>query len=299
MTPGADISNAARTRAKAADRAATITLWAVALICLSTLVAILGYILIRGLGVALDPRFLLGKPRAIASGSGILPFLISSVYLAILTMVIILPIGVGAAIYMAEFSGGGRWVRLVRFGADSLATVPSIVFGLFGLALFIVVLGMRASLLVGAMTLALLNLPQVMRTAEEAILAVPLSYRQASLGLGATRWQTVRKVVLPNAVPGITTGGILTIGRILGESAALIFTMPLFVTRSPTSLLSGGAALAPNLWYTLTEALAEDAQRIAQGEAALLVLMIFALNLGARWLAGRYQKRQGMVTSRG
>jgi phosphate transport system permease protein len=288
-----------RGSAKAADSVATAALWAMALLSLGILAAIMGYIMVRGLAVALDPSFLFGTPRAIASGGGILPFLVSSVYLALLTMAIIMPVGVGAAIYMAEFSEGGRGVRLIRFGADSLATVPSIVFGLFGMALFVVALGWGASLMAGACTLALLNLPQVMRTAEEALLAVPRSYREASLGLGATRWQTVRKVVLPNAVPGITTGGILTIGRILGESAALIFTMSLFTTKAPTSLFSGGAALAPNLWYTLTEALAEDAQRIAQGEAALLVLMILILNLGARWLAGRYQRKQGMVSAGG
>jgi len=288
-------SRVRRTTAKTADTVATAVLWALALACLALLGALIGYILVKGLAVVFDPKFILGKPQAMNAGGGILPFLLSSIYLALLTMVIIMPIGVGSAIYMAEFAGESRITRLVRFGADSLATVPSIVFGLFGLALFVVAFGMGPCLMAGALTLALLNLPAVMRTSEEALRAVPESYREASFGLGASRWQTIRKVVLPSAVPGITTGGILTIGRILGESAALVFTMPLFAAKAPTSLFSGGAAIAPNLWYTLTEAITPDAQRIARGEAAALVILILALNLLARFLAHRYQARQGMV----
>jgi phosphate transport system permease protein len=278
------------------DRMATIIIWALAFIGMGILFFIIGTILWRGLATAVQPGFIFGEPEAIKEGGGIGPMVISSFYLAFLTIIIVLPVGVGAAIYMSEFAKEGWATRAARFGADSLATVPSVIFGIFGMVLFVIYFGLGWSLLAGALTLALLNLPTVMRTTEEALKAVPQSYREASMSLGATRWETVKKVVLPSAMPGITTGGVLTIGRAIGESAVVIFTVGIFIGWIPKSPLSPAAPMAANIWHWYTEgALKADAMTIANGEAALLLLVVLLLNIGARLLARLYQKRLGTV----
>ena len=296
----ADLLNAgmlgAERRAARYDRVATWMVWSLALLGLGLLAFIIGTIFWRGLAVALDPRFFFGKPQAMQAGGGIWPMIVSSFYLALITIVIVVPIGVGAAIYMSEFAREGWITRMVRFGADSLSTVPSVVFGIFGMVIFVIYLGLGYSLLAGALTLTLLNIPTVMRTTEEAIAAVPFSYREASMGLGASRWETVKKVVLPSAMPGITTGTVLTMGRIVGESAAIIYTVGIFVRRIPTSPLQPAAPMAANIWHMYTEgALVSDWMRVANGEAAFLLLVVLALNLLARVIAGYYQKRLGTV----
>ena len=192
---GSEAARVRETRSRTADRAATVVVWSLALLGLAVLGVIVVAILWRGLATALNPRFVFGEPQAMKAGGGIRPMVFSSFYLALLTIAIVLPLGVGAAIYLAEFAREGRVTRAVRFGADSLSTVPSIVFGIFGMVLFMVYFGMGYSLLAGALTLSLVNLPTVMRTTEEAVRAVPQSYREASMGLGASRWETVKKVV--------------------------------------------------------------------------------------------------------
>ncbi len=286
-----------RRRAALADRAFTALTWAVAVVGLGILAFILATIFARGLGIALDPRFLFGKPQALREGGGIWPMVVSTFYLAVLTVVLVVPVGVGAAIYMSEFAREGRVTRMVRFGADSLSAVPSVVFGIFGMVLFVIYFGLGYSLLAGALTLTLLNLPTVMRTSEEALKAVPASYREASLALGATRWETVKRVVMPSAAPGITTGAVLAIGRIVGESAAVIYTVGIFVRKVPISPLQPAAPMAAHIWHTYTEgALVSDWMRVANGEAAFLLLLVLALNLGARLLARLLAKKTGTVS---
>jgi phosphate transport system permease protein len=280
------------TRSKKQDRIATAVVWSLAMLGLSALGVIIVAILWRGLLTALNPKFIFGEPQAMKAGGGIWPMVVSSFYLAFLTIVIALPIGVGAAIYMAEFAKEGWITRAVRFGADSLSTVPSIVYGIFGMVLFVVYFGFGYSLIAGALTLTILNLPTVMRTSEEALKAVPDSYREASMGLGASRWYTVKKVILPCAVPGITTGAILTIGRIIGESAAIIYTVGIFVKRIPLSPLSPAAPMSANIWHMYTEgALIPDWLRVASGEAAFLLLVVLALNLVARLVSWLYKRK--------
>lgn len=280
------------TRSKRQDSIATIAVWSLAMLGLSALGVIIVAILWRGLATALNPGFIFGEPQAMKAGGGIWPMVVSSFYLAFLTIVISLPIGVGAAIYMAEFAKEGLVTRAVRFGADSLSTVPSIVYGIFGMLLFVVYFGFGYSLIAGALTLTILNLPTVMRTSEEALKAVPDSYREASLGLGASRWYTVKKVILPCAVPGITTGTILTIGRIIGESAAIIYTVGIFVKRIPLSPLAPAAPMSANIWHMYTEgALIPDWLRVASGEAAFLLLVVLALNLMARFVSWLYKRK--------
>ncbi|MBN2026025.1 MAG: phosphate ABC transporter permease PstA [Actinobacteria bacterium] len=291
----ANIAKAER-RAAVYDRIATITVWSLAVLGLGILFFIIATIFWRGLGTALNPSFFMGKPQAMKEGGGIGPMIVSSFYLAFLTIIIVVPVGAGAAIYMSEFAKEGWITRAVRFGADTLSTVPSVIFGIFGLVLFVIYFGLGYSLLAGALTLTLLNIPTVMRTTEEAIKAVPVSYREASMGLGATRWQTIKKVVLPSAMPGITTGTVLTIGRIIGESAAIIFTVGIFIRKIPVSPLQPAAPMAANIWHTYTEgALVSDWMRVANGEAAFLLLVVLLLNLLARVVARLYQKRLGMV----
>ena len=279
------------------DRAATATVWALAMLGLGILAFIIFVILYRGIATALTPGFIFGEPEAMKEGGGIWPMVVSSFYLALLAIAIVVPLGVGAAIYITEFAKEGRVTRLVRFGADSLSTVPSVVFGIFGMVLFVIYFGLGYSLLAGALTLALLNMPTVMRTTEEAIRAVPHSYREACMGLGANRWETAKKIVLPSAMPGITTGVVLTMGRIVGESAAVIYTVGLFVRNVPVSPLEPAAPMAAHIWHMYTEgALVSDWMRVANGEAAFLLLVVLVLNLGARLIARLYQKRLGLVS---
>lgn len=279
-----------------ADRIATAFFWGIGLTSVLILLFILIQIFARGIGTALNPSFFLGKPEAMKEGGGILPMIVSSIYLAIWTLIIALPVSLGAAIYLAEFARkNSRVTGVVRFCADSLASLPSIVFGLFGMTLFAMYLNWGTCLLAGACTLALLNLPVLMRSAEEAMRAVPMTYREASLGLGASRWTTVRQVVMPSAMPGILAGTVLSIGRILGESASLIYVMMLFTRKIPSfNPFSNAAPLASNIWYTQTEALIPDYRRVVDGGAAFLLLLVLAVNFAARALGKYYQKRKGI-----
>lgn len=216
-----------------ADRIATAAFWIVGVIALGILAFIVIEIFARGLIAAVNPSFFAGKPQALKEGGGVGPMVVSTLYLVALTMLISLPVSVGAAIYLAEFAREGRFTRFIRFCLDSLGTVPSIVFAIFGMTMFLFYLNWRTCLLAGAITMALLNLPVFLRSAEEALRQVPRTYREASMSLGATRWTTVKKVVLPSAMPGIITGTILPLGRIMGESAVVIFTVGVFVRAVP------------------------------------------------------------------
>jgi phosphate transport system permease protein len=289
----------AEQRAARCDKLATWAIWSLALFAAGILAFIIGSIFFRGIGTALDPGFVFGKPQALRAGGGIWPMIISSFYLALLTIAIAIPVGVGAALYMSEFATEGWVTRLVRFGADSLSTVPSVVFGIFGMVIFVIYLGLGYSLLAGALTLTLLNIPTVMRTTEEALRSVPYSYREASISLGATRWETAKKIMLPSAMPGITTGAVLTMGRVVGESAAIIYTVGIFVRRIPVSPLQPAAPMAANIWHIYTEgALVSDWMRVANGEAAFLLLVVLVLNLAARMIARSYQKKLGTKEAR-
>ena len=277
---------------RTADRIATVFFWTVGLISLGILLFIILEIFGRGLLTALKPSFLFGKPEAIKPGGGVLPMIVSSLYLVALTLLIALPLSIGAAIYMAEFSKKGRIANFIRFCLDSLATLPSIVFGLFGMTLFVVYFRWGFCLLAGAFTLALLNLPILLRSTEEAIKLVPQAYREASMSLGASRWTTIRQVVIPTAMPGILTAMILPIGRIMGESAAIIYTTGLFIRNIPLNPMSTAAPLAGYIWYAQSEAIVPDYRTIVNGGAALLLLMVLVVYFLARYLGSRYQKKK-------
>ncbi len=252
------------------------------------LLALVGYLFLRGLPM-LSPAFLLTPPRGGLSGEGgISTTIVTTFALVLLTIGLASPLGVGAAIYLVEYGeGSGGWgrtlVSIARFGVETLAGVPSILFGLFGYALFVSALRFGFSLLAAGLTGACLILPVIIRTSEEALRAVPHSWREGGLALGATRWQTIWRVVLPAALPGIATGLVLSVGRIIGETAVFYVTLG-GSYRMPTSLLSGGRTMALHLFYLAMETRAFDK---AMGTAAVLVLMVLLINAVIRWGAGR------------
>jgi phosphate transport system permease protein len=280
--------------ARKADRIATAVFWAIGIIAMGILAFIVIEIFARGLITAVKPSFFAGKPQALKEGGGVGPMVVSTIYLVVLTMLISFPISVGAAIYLAEFAREGRFTRFIRFCLDSLGTVPSIVFAIFGMTLFLFYLNWRTCLLAGAITMALLNLPVFLRSAEEALRQVPLTYREASMSLGADRWTTVKKVVLPTAMPGIITGTILPLGRIMGESAVVIFTVGVFVRAIPLSPFDPAAPLAGYIWYVQSEAVVPDYRTIVNGGAAILLILLFVINFGTRRLSAYYSKKKSL-----
>ena len=192
-----------------------------------------------------------------------------------------MPLAVGAGIYLAEYAGNNRITDLVRLSTESLATVPSIVLGLFGMIIFVNILGLGFSIIGGSLALMMLNLPVLVRVTEESLRTVPQYYREASLALGATKWQTIWKVVLPNALPGIVTGITLTAGRAIGETAILIFTAGTTVSRHmmDPDFLAAGETLAVHMWYVMGVGLVPDRVEIANGIGALLILSVLVMNL--------------------
>lgn len=263
-----------------ADRLATACFWAAAAVITGILLFFLTHIFWRGAPV-LSPAFVLGTPREMTAGGGVGPQLFNTFYILVLSLLFSLPIGVGAGIYLAEYARPGPLTNLIRLSTECLASVPSIVLGLFGAVVFVWYLGLGFCILAGAAALALLNLPVLVRVTEEALRAIPVSYREASLALGATKWQTIRRVVLPSALLGMVTGVSLVAGRALGESAILIYTAGLSVSRYFPDFdpFVAGETLAVHLWYVNAQSLVPDATRIADGSAALLVLVVLVFNL--------------------
>ena len=282
--------------AKMVDKIATVCMWFAGVVILGILVAFLGYILYKGLPV-LSFEFILGKPSDIESGGGVGPQLFNSFYILFLSMIVSVPIAVGAGIYLAEYAKENKLTYFIRLSTESLATVPSIVLGLFGMIIFVNFLGFGFSIIGGALTLLLLNLPVLVRVTEESINTVPNHYREASLALGATKWQTIWKVVLPNALPGIITGITLTAGRALGETAILIFTAGTTVSRHmfDTDVFAAGETLAVHMWYLMSTGLVPDRDIIADGIGALLIITILLFNLVFTIPMRIMQKRAGAI----
>lgn len=254
-------------------------LWTVGIFILALLAAFLGYILYKGLPV-LNWHFIFGKSSDIMAGGGVGAQLFNSFYMLFLSMAVSIPLAIGAGIYLAEYARENRLTKCIRLSVESLATVPSIVLGLFGMIIFVNEMHLGFSILGGSLTLVLLNLPMLVRVTEESIKTVPKSYEEASLALGATKLQTIFKVVLPSALPGILTGITLTVGRALGETAILIFTAGTTVSRFlyDTDVMAGGETLAVHLWYLMSAGLVPDRDMIADGIGALLIITILVFN---------------------
>lgn len=268
-----------------ANNIAVGILWVAAGITVTVLGAIIVYVFVNGVRV-LSPEFIFTWPEGVNSEGGIWPTIISTLYVTGLSMLICTPIAVLAAVYLAEYAHQGRAVSVIRFAADTLASVPSIVMGLFGFALFVEAMGIGLSMLSAAFALSLLMLPIVMRATEEAIRSVPRYIRWGSYGMGATKWQTVSKVVLPAAAPRIITGIVLATGRAVGETAVVFYTMGQAVWL-PLSPLDSGRPMTVHLYLLAVEGINIPA---AYGTALLLMLMILGFNLSARWILKRYRK---------
>jgi phosphate transport system permease protein len=261
-------------------------IWVAAFSTLAVMFWILYQVLREGLPL-LHPDFFLQSPRQMGRTGGIYSTIIGTVALTVVALIIATPLGVGTSIFLREYTRESRISRVIRFGTDCLAGVPSIIFGLFGFVFFVIFLGMGWSILSGGLTLATMILPTIICTAEEAIKAIPYSYREVSYALGGTRWQTIRKVVLPNAVPGILTGVLLGVGRSVGETAAVILTAgSSFIT--PDSLFSPIRTMAVHFYILAREGISMD---MAYATGAALILLILAINTLANWLLFRYVHR--------
>lgn len=259
--------------------------WIAAITTVLILGTVILYVFINGIS-ELSPRFIFTWPEGVAAEGGVWPTIVSTMYVTALAMLIVTPIAILAAVYLAEYAVQGRLVGIIRFAADTLASVPSIVMGLFGLALFVEAAGLGFSMLSAALALSFLMLPIVMRTTEEAIRSVPKYVRWGSYGLGATKWQTVSRSVLPAAMPRIITGIILSTGRAVGETAVVIYTMGQAINL-PISPLDSGRPMTVHLYLLAMEGINLPA---AYGTALLLMILILAFNLGARYFLRRSRK---------
>ena len=253
---------------------------AAAYITTLVLLAIIAYVVINGLPhISLD--FIFGWPQGVNAEGGIWPTIVSTIYVTALAMLICTPVAVLAAVYLAEYAKQGKIVDIIRYAADALASVPSIVMGLFGYALFVEAMGLGLSMVSAALALALLMLPIVMRTTEEAIRAVPRYIRWGAYGLGATQWQVVSKIVLPSAFGRIATGIVLAIGRAIGETAVVLYTMGQAINL-PISPFDSGRPMTVHLYLLANDGINMNA---AYGTALLLMAIILAFNLFARYLS--------------
>ncbi|SDN85253.1 phosphate ABC transporter membrane protein 2, PhoT family (TC 3.A.1.7.1) [Desulfonauticus submarinus] len=250
------------------------------------------FLIINGIS-AISWEFLTQPPKNMMTQGGIMPCIIGTFLLSFGAMLVALPLGIGSAIYLNEYARPGRLLRLIRLGINNLAGVPSIVFGLFGLAFFATQLKFKVSLLTGMFTLGFLTLPVVISATEEALKAVPSTYREASLGLGATKWQTIYKVVLPAALPGILTGAILSLSRAAGETAAIMYSAAVFYSpKLISSILEPVMALPYHIYVLATAGTEIEKTRPLQyGTALVLITLIFGMNFIAIYYRAKMQKK--------
>ncbi|WP_319407917.1 phosphate ABC transporter permease PstA [uncultured Desulfosarcina sp.] len=242
---------------------------------------------------AISWEFLTQPPMESMTKGGILPCIVGTVCLSFGAILAALPIGIASAIYLNEYARPGKVVRLIRLGINNLAGVPSVVFGLFGLAFFVVILKMGVSIAAGALTLGAMSLPVIIGSTEEALKSVPDTYREASLGLGATKWQTIWRVVLPSALPGILTGAILGISRAAGETAPIMFTGAVFFTpKLPTSIFNEVMALPYHIYVLATAGTEiEKTRHLQYGTAIVLIALVLGMNMLAILWRARLRKR--------
>ena len=280
-------------RRRAYDRVLRVLLYFCATLTCALLIFIIGYIFVRGLP-HVTWEFLSTEPSYINDTIGILPNITNTIYIVVVTLIIILPLGVGAAVYLTEYAKNQKLVAAIEFATETLTGIPSIIFGLVGMLFFCELLGLQASLLAGSLTLVIATIPTIIRTTQESLKTVPQSYREASLGLGAGKWHMIRTVVLPSSIDGIVTGCILAIGRIVGESAALLFTAGMgmsmndFFGSVSNFMHSSGSSLTVALYVYARERAEFD---VAFAIAAILMLLTLIINLAAS-LVGRKLKKK-------
>ncbi|MBW2108485.1 MAG: phosphate ABC transporter permease PstA [Deltaproteobacteria bacterium] len=282
-----------RKKRKLIEAGAFLIVRSAALVIVLSLAVVVGFILFHGAS-AVNWTFLTQPPREAMTAGGIFPAILGTLYLTAGAILVAFPAGVASAVYLSEYAREGRLVRIVRLAINNLAGVPSVVFGLFGLALFVVFFKFGSSILSGSLTLGLLILPVIIGASEEALKAVPRTYREASLALGATRWQMIHRVVLPAAFPGILTATILGIGRAAGETAPIMFTAAAFYTaRLPTSIFDEVMALPYHIYVLATAGThIEQTRPLQYATALVLIALVLAVNLVAILLRARMRRRR-------
>lgn len=276
---------------KVKEKIAFALLLSATILVVAPVVLIAVFILSKGLP-ALTLEFIFGLPREGMRAGGIFPAIVGTIYLVLGTAVFSIPFGILAAIYLNEYAGRNWLTRTIELAIVNLAGVPSIVYGLFGLGLFVTFLSFGASILAGSLTLAIMTLPVIITATREALNAVPRSFREVSFSLGASRWQTVRHVVLPNAIPGILTGTILGLSRAAGETAPILFTVAAFyLPRLPRSIYDQAMALPYHI-YVLATQVPNVNEKILYGTVLVLVGLVFIMNITAAFIRARFRKRK-------
>ena len=270
--------------------AVRLLMWLAAGLTAALTLFLLGYVLVKGLpNITWD--FLSTKPSYLADTIGILPDILNTVYIVIATLVVVIPLGVGAAVYLTEYASNQKVVGIIEYAAEALSGIPSIIYGLVGMLMFSNNFG--TCLTAGALTLAIMNLPTIMRNTQESLKTVPQSYREGAFGLGAGKWRVIRTVVLPNCLDGVVTGCILSVGRILGESAALLFTAGFAHSLNGffEGLSSAGATLTVALYVYAKE---RGEFGVAFAIAAILMVLAFGINLAASAVTKHFQKKNAV-----
>ena len=271
-----------------------LLLWSAIIPSLFFLGTIIYFVCVKGVSI-ISWEFLTEAPRRGMTAGGVAPAIVGTLYLTLGAILFSLPLGLACAIYLCEYSPAGYVVNVIRMSINNLAGVPSVVFGLFGLGVFVKFFGFGVSILSGSLTLGIMVLPQIISASQEALIAVPQSYREASLALGATHWQTIKKIVLPSALPGILTGVILSIGRAAGETAPILFTAATFYTWGyPDSIFSEVMALPYHIYALMTEGTHPEKQTaIAYGCALILMVLVLLMSALAIFLRQRQRSLYG------
>lgn len=290
-------------KAKREDKIATGILMAIVAFIFVLLAALIVYIIASGAQKAFDPSFLTGKPEQFKEGGGIGPELFNSFYLLVLTMIISVPLSLGAAIYLVEYAPDNRVTHIIKTVIEVLSSLPSIVVGLFGFLLFVIYFGWGFSIISGAFALTIFNIPLLVRVIQQALESVPTTQRDAGLALGLTRWETTIHILLPTAMPAIITGIILSAGRVFGEAAALIYTagqsapmldftcLDFSSPTCPWNIFRPAETLAVHIWKINSEGVVPDLAAISNGTAAVLMICVLLFNLIARFVGKRVGKK--------
>ncbi len=276
-----------RNQRKLMDGLLYMLMAAATVVVVAALVMIIVYIIANGLG-AISLDFIFSSHEG-----GIFPMIVTTAFLVVVAMFIALPIGIITALFLTEYSSKNAAVRWIRLAIETLAGIPSILYGLFGLLVFSRMFGLGQSIIAGGLTLSIMVLPIIIRTTEESLKTIPQSFREGSLALGTTQWQTIYRVVLPSALPGIITGAILSIGRIVGEAAPVLLTVGI-AKNLPSSIFQSGRTLTIHLYYLTKEALRPEDFQIAFATAAVLVLFVIIVNTSTRGITAGFRKRLGV-----
>ena len=269
-----------------------VLMWIATSLTAGLTIFLMAYVLVKGLP-NITWELLSTKPSYLEDRIGILPDILNTVYIVIATLIIVIPLGVGAAVYLTEYASNKKLVGVIEYAAETLSGIPSIIYGLVGMLFFCQFLGMQTTLMAGAMTLVIMNLPTIMRNTQESLKTVPQSYREGAFGLGAGKWRVIRTVVLPNCLDGVVTGCILSVGRILGESAALLFTAGF--AHSMNGFFEGLSSAGASLTVALYVYAKEDGEfGVAFGIAAILMVLSFCINMAASAVTKYFQKKNAV-----